>query len=461
MVGSGLVSRLEGLIIDRMSDTRVPGLSVALIRGGEVVYSRGFGYRDVEQMLPATSNTIYGVGSITKTFTAVSILQLVEKGLLSLDDRVGDILGFGLKARGEDVRVHHLLTHTSGIPSLGYAAAFITSMLGLGGRWLPLSDPGQTFSYMSGAAEWASHKPGERFFYLNEGYVLLGLIVEKVSGLKYEKYVEKNILEPLGMSRSHFTREEVVGEEDVAAPYIVSEKGVTRSKFPYGVTADGGLLSSVLDMSRMVVALMNRGRLGDSEILGSRYVELMEEPRITIPSFQVFGGEAYGYGVIVAPSFPGGRLIWHSGSILVHTGFYGYMPEKRMGVVVLSNASGYPPGNIGMYALTLLQGMDPEETLPFIRHENLLRMLEGTYHGYKDSVEASVKRLGDFLTLEYMGGVGGRYVLILDRVEDNHIYFWTSMNTAKITAEFIVEGDNVTLFFDRYKLVRVGRPRVK
>jgi len=97
-----------------------------------------------------------GVGSITKTLTAISVLQLVEKGLLNLEDPVEKYTGLEMRVHGEKVLIHHLLTHTSGIPALGYAEAFIRSSLGLGGTWLPVSRPEQLTPYIIGAGEWAA-----------------------------------------------------------------------------------------------------------------------------------------------------------------------------------------------------------------------------------------------------------------------------------------------------------------
>ena len=106
------VMELEKFIMEKMSENRMPGISIALIKDCEVVYSRGFGFRNLKNGAPATPRTVYGIGSITKSFTALAIMQLVEKGLISLDDPVEKYLPIKLRPFGEPVKIHHLLTHS-------------------------------------------------------------------------------------------------------------------------------------------------------------------------------------------------------------------------------------------------------------------------------------------------------------------------------------------------------------
>ncbi|MFZ8782961.1 MAG: serine hydrolase domain-containing protein, partial [Desulfurococcaceae archaeon] len=119
--------RLESFILAKMTRYKMPGLSVAIVRDGEVVYAGGFGFRDVESSAPSTPRTSYCVGSVTKAFTATAILQLVERGLISLDDSVSKYTD---AVRGPEIKIHHLLTHTSGIPALGYAEMLIDTYYG-------------------------------------------------------------------------------------------------------------------------------------------------------------------------------------------------------------------------------------------------------------------------------------------------------------------------------------------
>ena len=445
---------LEGFILEKMSETRIPGLSIAIVKGDEIVYARGFGFRDISSGLPATPRTLYGIGSVTKSFTALAIMQLVEEGKISLDDPVEKYVPLKLRPFNKTVKIHHLLTHSSGIPALAYAEAFIRSVLGLDHYWLPVSTPEDVITFMRKGVEWAVSKPGERFFYLNEGYVLLGCIISKVSGMKYEEYVKKKILEPLGMLRSFFSKEDVERDSDWATPYIIDKEGNhVESSFPYGVTSDGGLISNVIDLANYIKMYINRGVFDGESIVGKEMLELMEKPHIHLP-YQVFGGESYGYGWTITPNFYGCKLVGHGGSVLVHTAYVGYSPERKIGVALLANASGYPLSNIGMYTLAQLMGVDPGK-IPFIKNDRILSKLEGTYETYMGTMKASVEKKGSFLFLK----IEDRYTehiapLVPDKIEDNVAIFYTISDWRGYTVEFRDKYDKVELIYERYKLVK-------
>jgi len=179
----------------------------------------------------------------------------------------------------------------------------------------------------------------------------------------------------------------------------------------------------------------------------------MEKPYIKVP-FELFGGEAYGYGLIVYPNFLGHKLIGHSGSVWVYTAFMGYIPERKIGVTVLANSSGYPLSYIGMYALANMLGKSPEE-LPFIRMEGLLKKLEGTYESYKGTMRLIVERQGDFLFIKRKS----KYIeesipLVFEKAEDDTVLFYTLSGGRKIYAEFRVKNGKIELLYERYKLMK-------
>ncbi|ABM80879.1 serine hydrolase [Hyperthermus butylicus] len=403
-----------GYVVRRMSKTMTPGLSLA-VNANNDIYARGFGYRSLEKGLPATPDTIYCIASITKPITAVAVMQLVEAGKLSLDDPADKYLPVELRVRGEPVRIWHLLSHTSGIPALGYAEALLTGYLGLDRRWLPFSEPMAVLEWLErGARRWAVATPGERFFYLNEGYVALGVIIERVSGVKFEEYVERNIFKPLGMSSSTLDASRAQSSPLYATPYDASTTPPQPAMIPTGITADGGAYSTVLDLVKFMSMLANRGRLGDTEILSPSSVEEMEKPRVQLPS-QIWGNDSYGLGLIIYDGFPGGRLVGHSGSVYVHTGFAGYIRGKSVIVSVLANAD---PGatTIGMALAADAAGID-YHVLPMVRAEEAAEKLEGIYHGYEGTVRFRVKALGDALVIESLSRPGLQEVMVPERIE--------------------------------------------
>ncbi len=445
---------LEGFILDKISETKIPGLSIAILEGNKIIYARGFGFRDLSSGLPATPRTLYGIGSVTKSFTAIAIMQLVEEGKIDLDDPVEKYIPVKLRPFGETVLIHHLLTHSSGVPALAYAEAFIRGVLGLDHHWLPVSSPQDIIAFMRDAEKWAVSRPGEDFFYLNEGYVLLGYIISKLSGVSYEEYIKERIFEPLKMNRTFFSKSDVEDDEDRATAYIVDrEEKHIPSTFPFGITSDGGIISNVIDLSNYIKMHINKGRFGKAKIVSSETLELMEKTHIHLP-YQVFEGESYGYGWMITPNFHGYRLVGHGGSVLVYTAYVGYIPEKKVGVAVLANASGYLLSHIGMYALSQLLGVDPEMS-PFIKSDKILGKLEGGYETYMGTMKANVKKKGDFLYIEIKDKHTEEIVpLIPEKLEEDRAIFYTLSGGRKYTADFKIEGDRIEMVYERYKLVK-------
>ena len=448
--------KFEEFALECISKTNLPSLSVAVVKDGKIVYSKGFGVRNKAYGFRATPNTLYAIGSVTKSFTALSIMQLFNEGKISLEDPVRNYAPLKLESMGEPVRIWHLLTHSSGIPALAYAEAIIRYATGAGGKWIPMATYDELFAFMQEAEKWALTKPGERWFYLNEGYLLLGYIIEKVSGVNYQKYVENNILEPLGMKRTFFGREKLESDPDAAVPYIITKEGEQKeSVYVYSLSADGGLISNVMDLARYIIMYLNRGEYNGNRILPPHLIEEMEKPRVKLP-VQIFGGEAYAYGLMTIPNFLGYKLVGHGGSVLTATAYIGYIPERKIGIALLANGSGYPLSQLGMYGLALMLGEDPEK-LPFIKLERQLDSLTGRYQTYKGTMDAQVVKKGSFLCViikdKYMEEV---VPLFPENLEGNVKTFYTLQGAGKLKVEFIVNGKDVDLLFERYRLKRVG-----
>jgi CubicO group peptidase (beta-lactamase class C family) len=451
------LGKLEDFIFEKISKTHLPGLTLAVVKDGEIAYSRGFGFRDLERGLRATPETLYAIGSVTKSFTALSIMQLVEAGKLSLDEPVSKHAPLDLKSGEEPVRIWHLLCHASGIPALAYAEAFIDSVTGAGEKWLPIASYEDIFTFMKEANQWTLAKPGERWFYLNEGYVILGYIIQKLSGLRYEEYVKKKILEPLQMNRSFFNKEEVEADSNVATPYIITKDGeCKKSTYPYGITADGGLVSNVLDLAHYIIMYINRGKYDGNTLVSSKLIEEMEKPRVKVP-LQIFGGESYGYGLAINPSFLNNKLIGHGGSVGVATAYMGYIPENRIGIALMANGSGYMLSQMGLYGLALMLGENPEN-LPFIKVEKTFDLLTGLYDTYKSTMKAQVVSKAGILQLEIRDKYTEMMIPLLpEDIEGTVKKFYTVQAGAKLPVEFIVKGDKVDLIYERYRLKKVGK----
>lgn len=452
-------AQIEKFIFEKMTETKLPSVTISLVKDQEVVWSRAFGYKNLERGSAATVDTLYGIGSVTKSFTVLAVLKLVEQGKLSLDDPIDQYVDFPVKPFGEPIRLWHLLSHTSGIPALGHAEAVIRSVMGDSDKWIPAATYGDLLAFLHNAGEWVLNKPGERWFYLNEGYELAGAAVQQVSGMPFVDFVREQVLLPLGMERSFFRKEHVDQDIDVAVPYINAQDGKRiPSTYPFGsVNAAGGLVSSVIDMAKVVSMYLNWGAHPGGQLLKKESLENMQTPRIPTPQKDgPFGQYEYALGLGVLSNFLGRRVVGHSGSVGTATAYMGFMPAEKIGVVVLANSSGYAPSAMGQYALATLLGEDPE-TLPFVRSDRLMSELTGNYETYMGTTKVQVRKAGDFLTAVSPGKFGSSTTPFIPvNLEGNKRTFYTLAGGNKIFAEFILEEDKTTLVYERYAYRKTG-----
>jgi CubicO group peptidase (beta-lactamase class C family) len=454
---------LEQFIQEKMAETRLPAVSIALVERGETVYQRGFGFRDSARGLPATPRTLYGIGSVTKSFTCLAIMQLQEQGKLSVDDRVDRYLPLEVRPFGQPILLRHFMTHSSGIPALAYAEAVIRHAAGAADKWLPMASYDDMLTFVNGAQDWVQARPGERMFYLNEGYILLGAIIEKVSGRPYVEYVAEHILDPLGMSRSVFRKEQVDADPDAAVPYVITkDKTQLPSHYLYGrLSSDGGMISSVEDMARYVAMYLADGRGPQGRVISPESLRAMTTPYVALApevypaSERIPTGHA-GYGLFVNPDFFGHTLIGHGGAVLVSTAHLAFIRDREAGVIVLANGSGYAMAHLAHAALAVMLGEDLW-TLPGVANDRALEPLAGRYETYQGTYGATIKRAGDFLMLEIKNKLLAQTVpLVPVSLDPAHPRFFTLTLGRRITVEFDVHDGEVDLIYERYRMRRVG-----
>lgn len=450
------MARLESLIQERMGQTKLAAVSLAIVKGDEIVYQRGFGLRDLEQGLPATPKTLYCIGSVTKSFTCMAILQLQERGLLRVDDPVDHHLPLRILPSGEPVRIRHLMSHSSGIPGLAYLENLLRHRHGASDRFLPLGSTADMLTFVNGAEDWAFSRPGERWFYLNEGYVLLGAIVEQVSGQPFAAYVKQQILQPLGMTRSTYDREAFGADSDAAVPYATNLEGKHLPReYTWGqAQADGGLVSSVDEMARYVGMYLAGGRgLLQPESLAAMIAPAVAQPTLDVATDEPSG--QYGFGLSTTDFF-GRQLVAHSGMMYVATAAMQFLPEEGLGAVALANGTGYPLANLTSFALAEMLGEDPWQ-LPALRVEKVLAGLTGSYETYRGTYDAKVRRQGDFLMLEFKNRLSEMTVpLVPQDLNPECPRFYTLTGGRKLLVEFLVRDGQVDLIYERYRFRRVG-----
>lgn len=447
--------RLREIIFDLMSRNRIPGVSLSIVKQGEPVFMEGFGSRDLERGLPATPNTLYGIGSVTKSFTALAIMKLVEEGLLSPEDPVDKYLDLRLRPRGEPVRIWHLLTHSPGMPSLAFAELLIARLLGKADPLLPIETIDDLILYANRYAGDAVARPGDRYFYFNTGYTLLGRIIEKVSGEKYSEFVEKRILGPLGMNRSTFSRERFLADPDRMTPYLDTEKGIEEAPFPFHglMEAAGGLASSVAELSNYLKMYLLR----EETIVDRKTLEEMLKPRVKIPSDTGLGEQYYAYGWTVSTGFKGHRLVSHGGNIAVSSAYLGFIPDAGIGVALLSNTGKtLVLRRIGLAALALQLGLRPED-VPGWREEELLDRLTGIYESRGGVVRARVTRARGALIVEERTQLSRQtHVLVPEKLDPRNPVFYAPTPEGRQYMDFIVEDDRVVFLMERYRLEKIS-----
>lgn len=442
--------RLENFIFDKMSAMNTAGVSMALIQGEEIIWSRGFGFRSVEERLPATPETVYDVASVTKSFTAAAILLLAEQGKLNLSDPVAKFIpDFTINPFGEIITIEHLLTHSSGIPGLGVSERMVGAVKGTRNDLMPIVDFEDYLLFIQDADQWVVARPGERYLYSNTGYVLLGYIIQQCSGVPFKDFMKSNIFEPLGMLRSYLTKKEVEADHDVATLHGIVDGRRIPMPYPFGSTpSHSGLITSVNDLARFIIMFNQQGEYRGRRVMAAETVEAILTPRIQIDSS---GEMSYGYGMDLIPNFFGYKLAGHGGWIDISTSYMGFIPEKQLGVAVLVNGAGYIPNFMGMVGLAMLLGEDPEE-LPFIKRDRMLDELAGTYYTFRDTIPAKVKRMGAFLVLE-LQIENYRTItvpLVPDTMTETHRSFYTMLLTRRKEMEFIMKDGQVEMHYDRW-----------
>lgn len=299
----------------------IPGLSVVITRGGRVLHAEGYGIADRESGTRATPQTVYQIGSISKQFTAAGILRLAERGRLSLDDRVIDVLP-GLPGDWSAVRLRHLLQQTSGVRDF----LFLPEYEALNAN---LESPAGELRALI-ARQPLQLAPGERWSYSNSNYTLLAALIEKISGMPYERFLEQEFFQPLGLASIHHCAPHPTAPHH-ARGYGLRDGSVVAAP-PDNMNlarGDGGLCASTEDLARWGLALAT------GKAVDARSYELMTTPDPlrdgTIP--------AYGFGLSLV-DLDGRRKVAHHGAMTGFTGMLAIYPDDDLVIAVLANRGG-------------------------------------------------------------------------------------------------------------------------
>ncbi|MCI0414575.1 serine hydrolase [bacterium] len=334
---------VDDFVKKQMEERKIPGLSIAVIKNGEIVKTQGYGFSNLEHQVPAKPETVYQSGSVGKQFTATGVMMLVEEGKVNLDDPITKYFTEGPES-WKKVKVRHLLSHTGGISNKLYDQINMRE------------DHTEEQILKKIAALPLDFEPGTKWNYSNPGYVLLGILIHKVSGAFYGDFLQERIFKPLGMSTTR-----IINESDIipnrAAGYVMEKEQIKNQSWVapmINTTADGSLYFTVLDLAKWDGALYTETLLKKSS-----FDQMWTPTKLNNGKSERYG---FGWGF---DEIRGHKIIAHGGSWQGFTTYIARYVNDKLTVVVLTNFAGANPGSIakgvaGIYN-TDLKPIEPVE----------------------------------------------------------------------------------------------------
>ncbi|MGH9766083.1 MAG: serine hydrolase [Blastocatellia bacterium] len=340
----------DGFVEQVMKDWKVPGLAVAVVKDGKVVFAKGFGFRDAGKGLKVTTDTLFAIGSCSKAFTATAMAILVDEGKLDWDKPVINYLtDYRLHDAyaTEHIRPRDLVTHQSGLPRhdmVWYGSPLSRKEIFERLRHLEPSKPLYA-----------------KFQYNNLMYLAAGVLIERVSGATWEEFVRKRILDPLEMKTSNFSVNDSRKAADFSLPYGEIKGEVKEIPFRNidAVGPAGSINSSVNEMARWLLMQLGKGKFNGRQVVSEKSLGEVHTPQIVMggdlrydESFYV--SYAMGWGVT---SYRGHPELVHGGGIDGFTSQIRFLPKDQLGVVVLTNSSSPASGLIAAEAEDRMLGL--------------------------------------------------------------------------------------------------------
>lgn len=382
-----VIEKIKQTLPVAMTLRDITGASIALIDGENIVWSDGFGYTNRSNKVKVTADTLFHIGSISKSFTALGVLKAVEKDLLTLDDPLKKYLSwFSINSRfgaaqNERITLRHLLSHHSGL-----------------GTWSPLGNPSDAQYHRRAFAEvvksiqdsWLKFPAGERFEYSNQGIDLAGYALEVTSGKSFVDFMREEILVPLGMLTSTFNQPEATQKDACAIGYLGKRSVPIVNGVVMPLVAAGGLFASANDLARFVIFHLRGGAGVSKHIISEKLLQEMYAPQFSAKN-QMSG---YGLGIYKAIQHDTVRFS-HGGLGYGISAHYRFLPEHRIGVVLLTNQdAAHNAPDLASRIIELMlaakfgslaknKPVTPVEKTTITVDESELRRFEGTYLLYE------------------------------------------------------------------------------
>lgn len=354
------IAELEHFLTRLVATGEPPGLSVFVVKAGQVVYSRAFGLADGPKQIAATPETVYHWWSMTKIVTAIAILQLHEQGRLHLDDPVTTYLPtFQVQlppGSSQPITIRHLLNHSSGLPDP------VPAMIGWVHYTDTLVDQRALLERHLPQYTQLTFAPGSKAVYSNLGYMVLGAVIEAVTGQPYADYISEQILRPLGMTQTGFLYTPAMQEHAASGsqpvvhlytpllPFLLEPKALIRERsgrtlWLNRVYTDplpsSGLIGTAPDAARLLLAYLNGGELNGVRILSPQSIALMTNDSHLLgegPNMAAYANGQHGLGWYVIPEGEQIRLQHHGGGPGFATSMHLY-PQAGLGIVLMANGT--------------------------------------------------------------------------------------------------------------------------
>lgn len=327
------VEDFEQYIDDEMYNQYIPALSVLIFKNEEILYEKYFGKSNIEQNLMLADDHVFLLASVSKTITATALLQLYDKGLFSLDDKINDYLPFevNIPNSNKDVTFRMLLTHTSAI-----ADGSALDNQYYYGEDSPVELEYFMQNYFTPGGEFYNEnenfhnfEPGEEHEYSNVGSALIGVLVEQISGKSFNAYCKENIFTPLGMSNTFWRLDEI--SQIIVTPYDYYTEFEPLQHYTFTDYPNGGLRSNAKDMFKFVSMLAQNGTFSNTEILKASTVQEMTTPQIPDIDNEV------GLHLFI---FGGDLQLWgHDGGEEGVSTILAFNKETKIGVLIFTNMS--------------------------------------------------------------------------------------------------------------------------
>lgn len=429
----------EELVRQVKRQSQAAGIAVAVVDDeGTTVYENFFGYRDVERKLPMDEDTIFGMASVTKSFVALSVMQLCEKGLIDLDDPVSQYIPEFTNKNQKTVRVRHLLNHSAGFyptsriqlketaAKYGFQEeevgdlAFVTELAELGVKLVAE----QLDEQLPGVG--LSGAPGEYMSYCNDGFGLLGEIVRRISGeSSLSAYVKKHILDPLGMDRSgcEYLRPRLDENSSILYEVKCGELVGSRDFYNSGfvLSGAGAMRSTLADMKKIAAMYLNRGKIASGEKKGERLLSWEGIRTMCRPAIEYRPESWYCMG-LATKKLDDLTIVEHGGGQLGVSSNFSWSYEAGAAVIVLCNTSNVPVSAIADAAMRMYNGRNPMDTRKMYQEnpwtEKTVKAAVGSYATNEDQVQNSVIKIceEDGEVCLYADGVKKPFIMVNESV---------------------------------------------